>query len=242
MQEKKLAFSIRVRCQKQEMSVIVEANFTSKDEPAGRETDIRNVIVNDGSQIYEGEWSETTGKAEGHGTRTWLEDENMVTWLDDKVVIPDTARSMTYVGQWKDGKWNGKGVLSRDYKHGVARYVMDGEWKDGCPVGQFTITYSDEHHKLYPKPRQGLVREEKVAGTGRPDTYECAGFWSDGRKYSGQWKGGWQGVPHGRGVMTHPGGVGVGRREEGEWCEGVFTSGNVWTCSGKIASVQPPRE
>jgi ubiquitin len=209
---------------------------------SGHKADIRTVIVNDGSQIYEGEWSERAGKAEGHGTRTWLEDESMVQWLDDEVVIPDTARSMTYVGQWKDGRWNGKGVLSRDYKDGVARHVMDGEWKDSCPVGEFTITYSDDHHKLYCKHRQGLVREEKVAGSGRPDTYECVGWWSDGRKYSGQWKGCWQGIPHGRGVMTYPGGVGVGRREEGEWCDGVFTSGNVWTCVGKVLGVQSPCE
>ena len=34
--------------------------------------------------------------------------------------------------------------------------------------------------------------------------------------------------------MTYPGGVGVGRKEIGEFLDGVFVSGEVWTCAGRV--------
>ena len=65
---------------------------------------------------------------------------------------------------------------------------------------------------------------------------EGTGSWSDGRVYKGQWQ---DGVPHGKGEMTHPGGVGVGRKMVGNWSEGVFDSGCVWAL---VESVGVPSE
>ncbi len=66
----------------------------------------------------------------------------------------------------------------------------------------------------------------------RTGIYQGKGCWSDGCVYNGEWNGL---VPHGRGVMTRAGGVGVGRKEEGVWHEGVFQSGSVWACVGAVS-------
>ena len=162
----------------------------------------------------------------------------MVKWIKEGVEIPDSARRMTYVGGFKDNQWNGKGVLSRGYKDGVAHHVMDGEWKDGHPEGMMKITYPHDHSTSNAL-RKGLVMEEgfyhweKDADGRTTKTGICEGKarWSDGRKYKGQWS---KEVPHGRGVMTYPGGVGVGRKEIGEFQDGAFVSGEVWACAGRV--------
>ena len=54
---------------------------------------------------------------------------------------------------------------------------------------------------------------------------EGTGSWSDGRLYKGSWE---NGAPHGQGEMTHPGGVGVGRRLVGSFSKGIFSNGCIW--------------
>jgi len=49
-----------------------------------------------------------------------------------------------YVGEWKDGKFNGQGALTFD----GGQYV--GEWKDDVPNGQGKMTY------LYGNVEEGL--------------------------------------------------------------------------------------
>ena len=43
---------------------------------------------------------------------------------------PRQAGSMTYTGEWKDGKENGQGTYT--YVDGTVTYT--GEWKDGGPA------------------------------------------------------------------------------------------------------------
>jgi ubiquitin len=206
------------------------------------DSDLVTVILDEkdaGGTIYEGEWNMKTWKAEGQGTRTWVEDRKMVKWTEEGVEIADSARSMTYVGGFKDNKWNGKGVLSRGYKDGVALHVMDGEWKEGHPEGMMKITYPHDHSHSNAL-RTGLVMEEGFyhwdkdaeGRTTKTGIWEGKARWSDGRKYKGQFDR--SEVPHGRGAMTYPGGVGVGRKEIGEFRDGVFVSGEVWTCAGRV--------
>jgi ubiquitin len=189
------------------------------------------VIMNEEHTIYQGEVNLETLSPEGKGTRTWLADPSLVKWSVDAVDIPDIARSMTYVGEWKGGKWHGRGVLSRSYEKGVPHHVMSGEWRDSHPEGFMVITYPQDHqeHTLRNRMRQGLVREEGVylCAEGRTGIYEGKLLWSDGREYQGQLSD--SGVPHGRGAMTYPGIVGgaAKRKEKGEWKDGVFQSGEV---------------
>ena len=197
-------------------------------------------------RIYEGEWDTKTRKAEGTGSRTWLDDSDRHTekWSDNAVVIPDAARRMPHVGGFKADRRHGQGVLSQSYKCGVAHYVMDGEWRDGHPDGVMVIKYHEDYQHSNPF-RQGLVKEEgvylwEVDADGIPTR---TGFvsgkarWSDGRKYKGEWNA--LGVPHGRGIMSHPGGVGHARKEDGVWEDGVFVSGDVWACVGLVAPARP---
>jgi ubiquitin len=201
---------------------------------------IRRVILDEKCRVYDGEWNTETWKAEGQGTRTWISDSSGVTWLKNDVVIAPTARDMMFVGGWKDNGFHGKGVLHRGYKDGVSHHVMDGEWKDGHPEGFFRITYPEDHPEHTGCPhRKGLLRQEGMyvwdlndkGSATRTGIYEGQGWWSDGRVYNGEWNGV---VPHGRGVMTYSGGVGVGRKEEGEWLKGVLQSGSVWACVGVV--------
>ena len=205
---------------------------------------IATVIVDEreAGRIYEGQWDTTTGKAEGTGTRTWLDeqDRTKVKWLHEAVEIPDDVRRMRYAGGFKNDLRHGRGVLSQSYKCGVAHYVMDGEWKDGHPDGMMVITYHEDYQHSN-AVRQGLVKEEGVYlwdvnadGTAtRTGIVKGKARWSDGRKYKGEWNA--SGVPHGRGVMSHPGGGGGrARKEDGVWQDGAFVGGEVWVCVEQI--------
>jgi ubiquitin len=205
---------------------------------------IEEVILDEKGRIYEGEYNTETSKAEGQGTRTWLKDKDAVKWSEDSVDIPDTAKSAMYVGGWKNDGFHGKGVLYRGYKDGVAHYVMDGEWKDGHPEGEFVITYPHDYKHDNPL-KQGVVQEKglylwDLGENGFPTRtgiVEGSATWSDGRKYKGQFSS--NGLPHGWGTMKHPGGVGVGRKEVGVWKDGVFVSGQVWACVRRVGDDNP---
>jgi hypothetical protein len=162
-----------------------------------------------------------------------------VKWLDSAIVIPDAARRMTYVGGFKSNQPHGQGALSQSYKCGVAHYVLDGEWKDGQPDGVMLIKYHEDYQHLNPL-RKGLVKEEGVCrwdmdADGNPTRTGIAtgkAWWSDGRTYKGKWNE--SGLPHGRGIMSHPGGAGQARKEDGAWRDGVFFSGDVWVCVQRV--------
>ncbi len=203
--------------------------------------DVVDVIFDENGRIYVGEWNMETSQAEGKGTRYYIQDKAGVTWLKNDVDIAPTAISMKYVGEFKAGKWHGKGVLHRSPdEDGVATYVMDGHWIDGAPESHshFVITYPCGPNISHPRGffgdcphSKGLVRQEGVWMNG--GIHQGKGVWSDGRTYEGEWDG--QHKPHGKGQMTYAGGVGAGRIEVGVWHKGVFQSGRVFTCVSAVS-------
>jgi hypothetical protein len=198
-------------------------------------------------RIYEGEWDTKTRKAEGTGSRTWLDDSDRHTekWSDNAVVIPDAARRMPHVGGFKADRRHGQGVLSQSYKCGVAHYVLDGEWRDGHPDGVMVIKHHEDYQHLNPL-RKGLVKEECVyrwdmGADGNPTGIVTGkAWWSDDRTSKGEWNE--SGVPHGRGIMSHPGGAGQARKEDGVWRDGVFFCGDVWACVRRVAQSSEVKE
>lgn len=108
------------------------------------------------------------------------------------MILPDiygNPGGFKYVGEFKNGKYNGQGTLT--WPDG-SQYV--GHWKDGKENGQGTIT-----------DRYGV----KYVGQFRNDFYNGQGTmtWPDGRKFTGQFK---DGKPIGQGTMTYP----DGRKED----------------------------
>ena len=75
-----------------------------------------------------------------------------------------------YVGEWKDGKYNGHGTYTFTYGN---KYV--GEWKDNKNNGQGTYTWADGSKYV------GEFTDNKINGQG---TYTYA----NGDKYVGEWK------------------------------------------------------
>lgn len=77
-----------------------------------------------------------------------------------------------YVGEAKDGKWNGQGTMTFANRD---RYV--GGWRDGKKNGQGTYTYNDGSEYV------GEFRDGKLNGQG---TYTD----TQGRKHVGEWRDG----------------------------------------------------
>jgi len=186
------------------------------------------------TSVYEGQWSkEGVGCAEGQGTQTWVDDQAHAIFLEDegKVDIKPSAITMKYVGGYKNGKWHGKGVLYKTYEDGKCVHTLDGEWANGGPCGHqritFDATYSEKFHS---GTNKGFVLWEGVYGDkGKGQSNECQ--WADGRTYVGQTH---CFQPHGKGEMTYLGTAGGRRKLEGQWEQGVMTSGHVWVSAGVV--------
>ncbi len=204
-----------------------------------------HVIIDEDGAIYEGQWNGKTMKAEGQGTRIWHDAEKSdVTWNADGTYNLDPAKINTkYVGGHKNNTFHGEGVLDRI----DAGYVMDGEWKNGCPDGYFRLSWSEDatygmHHDLDKHPiMKGLVALEGlylwvVDGKSICSIIEGKSTWSDGRVYEGHMK---HGLPHGKGTMTYPGLAGRGRKEIGDWIDGVFQNGSVWMMVQVVPGCDP---
>ena len=104
---------------------------------------------------------------------------------EEKISTNYTKRNQyihKYIGQLKDGKYNGEGTY---YFANGDRY--EGQWKDDKRNGQGTHYYADGH---------------KYVGQWKDDKYDGQGtlFWADGQKYVGQWK---DGKRHGQGTMYY---------------------------------------
>jgi large subunit ribosomal protein L40e len=192
------------------------------------------------NSVYEGQWNGhdvSDVGANGQGTQTWVSDRAHAIFLEDegKVDIKSSAIMMKYVGEFKNGKWHGKGVLYKTYEDGKCVHTLDGEWANGAPFGfhqriTFDATYSEKIHSGVAK---GLVLWEGVYGdTDKGQSKECVAKWADGRMYVGEMQG-FQ--PHGKGEMTYPQGTASsGRKLEGLWEQGVMTSGRVWVKAGGV--------
>ena len=114
---------------------------------------------------------------EDHCVGTWT-DSNGVKYIGDlKSGVPSgrgTSNVMgdTYVGEWKDGHWNGQGTFTNA---DGGKYV--GGFKIGKFNGQGTFTNPDGDNYV------GAFKDDQFNGQG---TYTYA----DGGKYVGQWKDG----------------------------------------------------
>jgi ubiquitin len=182
--------------------------------------------------VYEGQWN--AGEefcAEGQGTQTWVDDMAHATYLKEegKVDIEPSAVTMKYVGGFKNGKWHGKGVLYKTYEDGHCVHTLEGDWVNGSPSGHQRITFTAAYsHKFHSGMMKGVVlMEGEYSGGFIKGRVE----WDDGQVYVGDCKGG---QPHGAGEMTYPGAAGIGRKLEGQWQQGVMTSGYVWISAGEF--------
>ena len=122
-----------------------------------------------------------------------------------------------YVGEYKDGKRNGRGTFT--YNDG--KYV--GEWKDGEQHGQGTITWSDGG-KYVGEWKDGIPNGQ---GTFTFSEYDKNGNLSDGKKYVGSWKDGepWSG----QGTYTWS----DGGKYIGDWKDGKPWNGKSYDKDGK---------
>ena len=187
--------------------------------------------------VYEGRWHLQTG-AEGQGTRTWIKDSDSdgVTFKQDEVTIEPRAISMRYVGEFKNNRWHGKGVLYKWFQDGQCVHVMDGEWDNGSPCGHHRITFAATFQ--YSICGGGRDGDEMRRGVELLDGEYSGGWikrgkgqWRDGRVYVGEWE---SGLPHGKGEMTWPSADGGARKLKGTWMGGKMVSGKEWTLVDKV--------
>lgn len=109
-----------------------------------------------------------------------------------------------YEGEFKDGKYNGKGTMT--YPYGS---VYEGEWKDGERNGHGKQTFADG--EVY----EGGWKDGSFNGYGKRT-------WPDGRVYEGEWK---HGDFNGYGKYTWA----DGDVYEGEWKDGKRTGYGKYT-------------
>lgn len=111
----------------------------------------------------------------------------------DEVPLPDDTKKSVYIGHFRDGKRNGKGIMKYD---GGCKYV--GDWKDGKWHGYGTCYWADG------SKYQGPFRGGMLHGEDGVLTY------ANGDQYEGSWR---HDKRHGKGVITYANGV----EYDGEW-------------------------
>jgi hypothetical protein len=115
----------------------------------------------------------------------------------------------TYVGEWKDGKYHGQGILSQN---GI--FIYEGEWKNGKRHGQGTNMTKDDKHGY-----KGEWKDDEYHGKGtnivqNKNFINDKGEWQE-VKLEGEWKNGKQ---HGQ-----------GRQKGKDWeAVGEFKDGKRW--------------
>ena len=122
-----------------------------------------------------------------------------------------------YVGEWRDGKFNGQGVFLSLAENEFKGDKYFGEFKDGLRSGQGTYTHANGNRYL------GEWRDGKINGKG---TYT----FTNGDKYFGELK---DGVRNGQGTYTFAN----GNRYIGEWKDGKYNGqGTLSAPDGKVVS------
>jgi len=106
-----------------------------------------------------------------------------------------------YIGEIRNGKPHGKGILYYNESDENGRNFYDGEWRNGIRHGKGVITWKDG------SKYEGDWDNGSWNGQG---TY----YFEDGRVYRGGWK---KDVQSGYGVMTLP----DGDQYEGNWIDGA---------------------
>jgi hypothetical protein len=112
-----------------------------------------------------------------------------------------------YDGNWLNGKWQGKGVLT--FWDGE-RY--DGEWQNGLKQGKGLLILADGHKY------DGQWRNDKKDGRG---IYTSS---DGGHKYDGEWK---NDQKNGKGIFHYPG----GETYTGEWKDDHYNGRGMYTSS-----------
>ena len=200
-------------------------SWTKENEGTGT-YHVKKLIVTDpyGEKgTYTGSISESTGMPHGYGR---LEYDRAGRW---------------YEGDWKHGRWTGKGRLSNgdgdfyegglknDHKHGKGVMMFadgrkfEGEYINGQMI-EGTMTYQDGSTYAgswvdgmrHGRGRCVFTDESVYEGEFREGEFFGYGkmAWSDGGWYEGEW---WNGEMHGRGKEVRPDGS---LRHEGEWSKG----------------------
>ena len=129
---------------------------------------------------------------------------------------------LVYVGEFKDGKRDGKGKMT--YLNGN---VYDGEFKDDRHHGYgelFSVSMQIRYVGYWKNGfRSGLGTEYYISKT------SLNGFWKGGKKYEG----GWNGKKHGKGIFTWN----DGREFVGNWnygkksyteCKMTYSNGDIF--------------
>ena len=145
------------------------------------------------------------------------------------------AQGDTYVGVWKDGKWNGRG--SYTYADG-ARYV--GEFKDGKSHGKGTFTFSNgtkyvgewKSNKMHGQGTFTNAKGDKYVGSWKSNKNHGQGImtYANGNKYVGNWENNFK---HGPGTMTYPN----GEKYVGEWKDDNRHGQGTMTTAGGVSYV-----
>ena len=99
----------------------------------------------------------------------------------------DVSEDAIYVGEWKNGKPDGKGKST--WNRTQAYY--EGDWKNGKWHGN-GIRYWGESGKHANDKYEGEWKDDEMDGFGNY-------YWADGSYYVGEWR---NGVQHGKGIYT----------------------------------------
>jgi len=138
-----------------------------------------------------------------------------------------------YVGEHRDGKYNGQGTYTFGPSSQFAGGKIVGEWRDGKMNGQGTITFGPSSQfagdkfvgefrddKRHGQGTYTFADGEKYVGEYRDDNYNGQGTYtfgpssqSAGDKYVGEFR---DGKRHGQGIYTHA---------DGRVKEGIFENG-----------------
>jgi hypothetical protein len=171
-------------------------------------------IWSDGGK-QKGAW--VNGKLNGKGTEFFGATSDFVgdTYEGDFIngvyfgygIYYDKSEDSKYIGNWENGKANGKGKVTFGQKSKFPNRYYDGEWKDGLMHGFGKKFWGIAEVEEYTNNKYvGYWKNNKQDGIGK---YE----WSDGSYYQGPWKDGNQ---HGEGIYVFAN----GEVFKGKWIEG----------------------
>jgi hypothetical protein len=119
----------------------------------------------------------------------------------------DKSEDSRFIGEWENGKPNGKGKAMWGKKSKFPNRYYEGEWKDGLMHGFGTKFWGIAEVEEYTNNKYiGQWKNNKQDGIGK---YE----WADGSYYEGPWKDGDQ---HGEGIYVFAN----GEVFKGKWVEG----------------------
>ena len=122
---------------------------------------------------------------------------------------------LLYDGEWKNGKYDGKGK-EYEYRHGTLLLLYEGNWKDGTMHGKGTL-YWRSGNVWYDGEWENGTRH------GRGKMYDPEGI----LEYDGELK---DSVPNGRGAKIYP----DGRKYVGEFKNWAYVKGKLYRSDGSL--------